>query len=284
MVEFVERLAAHGWDSLKVTGLTLFMVMGPGMILALCMHGVSTRVKSGAWALLGPKLYLGLFGWLGICIHELGHAIMCVIFGHRVETLRLFAPDASTRTLGYVKHSFNPHNPYQVIGNFFIALGPIILGTAVIWLAARYLLPRELVAHDLLWHWSNFQSPEAVWNLVMSTWDMCQAMFQEIFTFKNGNRWQSWVFAYILVSVGSGISLSWEDISGGLEGFGVFFILAYIVVFAAGYFGGIPAHWINASSQAVGSFYPLLLFTMLLNGLLAIFITIMNLAAASLKN
>ena len=284
MIELAQNIGLQAWIALKATCMILFMVMGPGMILALCMHVVSTRLKAGVWSLLGRRLYLLIFGWLGICMHELGHAIMCVVFGHKVKKLQLFAPDAAAGTLGYVQHSFNPHNPYQVIGNFFIALGPIILGTIAIWAAAVILLPQGVMLLDISWNWRDFQSLESFWRLSVNTWNTSADLFQNIFTTRIWTRWQTWLFAYIMASVGSGISLSWSDISGGLEGFGAFFALLYIVVLVAGFFKGIPPHWINAASRATGVAYPIMLFALFLNGLLAVTVTGLNMAVLTLKH
>ena len=65
--------------------------------------------------------------WLGTPIHELGHAIFCVIFMHKIVEIGFFKPDPVTGTLGYVSHKWNRLNPWQVLGNFFIAITFAIL-------------------------------------------------------------------------------------------------------------------------------------------------------------
>ncbi len=279
MTDILGYVVAQAWASLKITGVHLSILMGPGLFLACLMHLVSTRLKTGAWNLLGRRLYLGLFGWLGVGIHELGHAIMCPVFGHRVEKLRLFSPDASAQTLGYVKHSYNPRNPYQVVGNFFISLGPIILGTAIIWTAAYFLLSSEIMvqakAHP--WGWENFHSLDSSWNFVASTWDSTLNICRSLFTTQNGVRWQTWVFSYILASVGSGISLSWEDITGGFFGFAVFACLLYVIIIVAGLFGGVPPEWTQTMARHLSFIYPFMTFALILNTLLACAVTLLNL-------
>ena len=75
--------------------------------------------------------------WLGTPIHELGHALFCVIFRHRITKIEFFKPDPVSGTLGYVEHKWNRHNLWQVLGNFFIGVGPVILGCAVLFAVSR---------------------------------------------------------------------------------------------------------------------------------------------------
>ena len=82
-------------------------------------------------------------GLIGTPIHELSHALMCIIFRHKITDMKLYQMDDETGTMGYVNHSYNPRNRYQKIGNFFIGVAPIIGGSLVIHFLMRWLLPEE---------------------------------------------------------------------------------------------------------------------------------------------
>ena len=80
-------------------------------------------------------------GLIGTPIHELSHALMCLIFRHKIEEIKLYQMDDSSGTMGYVSHSYNTKSFYQRIGCFFIGVAPIIGGSLVIHLLMWLLLP-----------------------------------------------------------------------------------------------------------------------------------------------
>lgn len=80
----------------------------------------------------GGRLMIYLFGIIGVTIHEFSHYLFCIIFRHKVHEARFFAPNWQTGQLGYVKHSYNRNSLYQSIGQVFVSLAPMIVGTFII--------------------------------------------------------------------------------------------------------------------------------------------------------
>lgn len=72
--------------------------------------------------------FLVAIGWLGIMLHELGHAAMAVLFRHKIlgiKLVQLHDVDNSD-SLGYVNLAMARKSFYQKLGNFFIGIAPFL--------------------------------------------------------------------------------------------------------------------------------------------------------------
>jgi hypothetical protein len=162
-----------------------------------------------------------LVAWLGTPIHELGHALFCVIFRHKIVKIKFFQPDPATGTLGYVQHKWNPRNPWHVLGNFFIGVGPMVLGSAALFALFYWLIP------DSPGHWQaiiastgGIGEGAAVGTYFNVFRDATLATVRLIFTGDNLSVWQFWLFLYLSICIASNIRLSWADVKGSLSGLG----------------------------------------------------------------
>ena len=99
-----------------------------GLIIALCERMVMYFCgRSGRGIIYATSI-------IGTPVHEMGHASMCVIFGHKIKKICLWNPKNRDGTLGYVEHSYNRKNLYQRLGNMFIGMGPIFSGLLFVFL------------------------------------------------------------------------------------------------------------------------------------------------------
>ena len=60
-------------------------------------------------------------------------------FKHKINDIKLF--NTKSDTIGYVLHSYDSRSWYQQMGNFFIGVGPIIIGTLIVYLLFILLAP-----------------------------------------------------------------------------------------------------------------------------------------------
>jgi len=148
-------------------------------------------------------------GLIGTPIHELSHAIFCIIFGHKINQIKLFSL-GKDGTLGYVNHSYNPRNIYQRIGNFFIGVAPILGISAVILLLAKLLLPE--LPYEILSLSENYTPENGIDGALTGIIDSLKIFFSYI-----GNpKW--WAFIGIGMLLSLHMTLSSADIKGAKDG------------------------------------------------------------------
>ena len=90
--------------------------------------------------------YRGMLGfaWPGVIVHEGSHYALCHAFLHKVISVRFFETNPVSGSFGYVEHSYNPHNFYHQLGNFFIGMAPLFGGTLAIYFLVNYFLSSGL--------------------------------------------------------------------------------------------------------------------------------------------
>jgi hypothetical protein len=163
--------------------------------------------------------------WLGTPIHELGHALFCILFGHTIEDMQLFKPDPISGTLGYVYHKWNRANPYHVLGNLFIGIGPVLLGCSVLFALFYFLIPdSSLVWNSILARITEVDTSYSVIDYLRVIGSSAFTMIGVIFNPANFGGWRLWVFVYLSICVASNIRLSLADIKGSISG------LAYLIL------------------------------------------------------
>lgn len=189
------------------------------------------------------KVVCILTGFIGTPVHEAGHAVFCVLFGHKVVEMKLYQPDSKDGVLGYVSHTYNKKNVYHQIGNFFIGLGPIILGSGVLLLLMFLLVP------NLLGELSDTMNLFALLNLDLFSFSTLGYIFEilwEIVTtfFSTASLTDPlwWLFMIPACSIALHMSLSASDIKGSAIGF-IFIVSALLITNIILYFVNIDAMW-----------------------------------------
>lgn len=119
--------------------LQLLFTVGVITLFGLLTHIVNALFYRAAG---GGRVVCYVTGVIGTPIHEGSHALMCLLFGHRITEIKFFQIDKESGVLGYVRHTYNSRSVYQQAGNFFIGVAPVLLGNAVI-LLLMFLLARN---------------------------------------------------------------------------------------------------------------------------------------------
>ena len=207
-----------------------------GQLLALTL-GVMVACGLVAW--MARKIFMYFVGdsatlilyassIIGTPVHELGHALMCIPFAHRITDMKLLLPPSRrSRTLGYVQHSYNRKNPWAVFGDLFISFGPIFSGIGVMVLVLLLCFPAQWNAY--------LDSSRAMVESGADARQITSAVFSLLFSLIGGLQEggiRAIVGLVIILSVSQHITLSLADLRGCFRA-----LLIYLVILAI--FAGI---------------------------------------------
>lgn len=233
-------------------------------VFGLLIHFISQLTFRSLERSFGSK---GVYfvAWLGTPIHELGHALFCFIFLHRIVAINFFKPDPLTGTLGYVSHTWNKGNPWAVLGNFFIGIGPVLLGSAVLFAVFYFMIPDSSRVWDaIIFEVSEMggsNSPGSYWAAFQGS---SLALVKIIFTVSNLTSWQFWVFVYLSICVASNIRLSLSDIKGSLSGLGCIVLLFLLINFLGLITGFGSEKFFPFTASSLGVVYSLFILALIM--------------------
>lgn len=167
-------------------------------------------------------------GFIGVPIHELSHAIFAVLFGHKIDDIRLLQKPDVNGVLGYVQHSYNQDSIYQQIGNFFIGIAPIFGGTFSIIALMKFMIPQaynsfiNILIKSLNVSVLNKNTIEGIINSY-------SGLIKVMFSLKNFENPYFYIFLFISICISSHISLSRADIKGASKGLWIIFLILFIL-------------------------------------------------------
>lgn len=263
---------------LLATAMHLSLLLVPIILLGFAMHFISKQMEQLTCKIIGKQGYLYLFGWLGTAVHEVGHLIFALVFGHHISNVKLFSFNANNPELGFVKHSFNKKNLYQNIGNFFIGIGPILLGGSSLFIVSYFLFNisiNDLNISNIKINYLSFSSD--IKATFYAVYDVLMNFLKVILQNNNEAWWKYLLFFYLLFSIGSAISLSKSDIKGSLQGLLLFILLILLFNLSTYWIGNFATTIFAFIAQLMTSFYLILLVSIIFNLGFLLFLWMINL-------
>lgn len=205
----------------QLLGLTLGVMVACGLVAWVSRRVFMYFVGNSARAVFYASSIVGT------PVHELGHAIMCVIFAHRITDIKLLTfPGGRSRTLGYVQHTHRRKNRWAAFGNLFIGFGPIFSGLGVMVLVLTVCFPEQWNAYR--------ESSRILVESGASIQDSLAGVFSLLWSLFEGfkqNAFASLIGILIMLSVSQHITLSLSDLRGCQKPFLTY--TAIVAIFAA---------------------------------------------------
>ena len=208
-------------DFLQLLAITtlyqMISLLGLLFVVGLILYFLARFTRNVFASVSARKLDVFITGWIGTPVHELSHAVFCLVFGHRITDIKLFRPNAHDGSLGYVTHTYNSKNFYQRVGNLFIGAGPVILGALIIYGLMYLLLPNSasiMKASNGL-QIAHVRELGIYWQSILLTG---QTMLEQLFSPENFTQISFWIFLYISASIASHMELSPADLKSMMKG------------------------------------------------------------------
>lgn len=197
--------------------------------------------------------------WIGTPVHEFSHALFCIVFGHKIQEVAFFKPDKASGVLGYVSHNYNTKSIYQSVGNFFIGIAPLLIGSLILFLLFDTFFPDQAA--------KTMKSNIDINNLNASF----TAVFKEFYAGIVANfsvlrstllkpGLLSIAILYLMTSISAHIAPSHVDLKNALPGFGLLIGLIFIFNLVSGFLNFNPGLLLSHITTFLGKLHSILIF------------------------
>ncbi|MEG1536582.1 MAG: metalloprotease family protein [Clostridia bacterium] len=186
------------------------------------------------YKVLKPKSKIGVYAtaFVGVPIHELSHALMCIVFGCRISEIKLFQMDDESGVLGYVVHEGATwRNPYKMIGQFFIGIAPLFCGGMLIYLLYFLLMSNSFWTLSAFFadFFAEIEGGDDYLQLLMIYFDGMLFTFENMFSAENFSSILFYVFLAISMCISLHMTLSGADIKNSTAGLAFIIVLSLVV-------------------------------------------------------
>jgi hypothetical protein len=226
-------------EALELSLFLVLLVFVPLGVQVGALYGVTRTASSRVVRAFGWRGLL-VFSWVGTPIHELSHALLVLATGGRLTKVNLFKANQATGELGSVSYTYKSRAPVR---KAMVAVAPLAGGTLALIAVSYLLLPDVLrIALDGPGLDAGEQSlVEMVATLASNLIRTLGRVFELLSSREVLARWQTWLWAYLAICIGSRLSPSsvdWRQIRpAALIGAGLC-VLGGIALALWGRFGG----------------------------------------------
>lgn len=237
---------AHIWNFLKISLYPVGAILICGFIVWLCLKLFMKLLGRGGYRIVIAT------SLIGTPIHELGHAAMCLLCGHKVSRLVLWQPPSEDGLLGYVRHTYNSKSLPQKLGNLLISTGPIFSGMAVLSLMLMLAFPNTWDTHVRTL--STLVNQDAsVAEIISCGLQLIPSLLSE-FSSKSVPIWAQLLALLVMLSVSLHINLSPEDLRGVVDALPPYLAVTLVLTAVATLLGSAATGLVLGALQTFHTF------------------------------
>lgn len=259
---YVENIIQSFFYLFSVTGLQLVTAFGLLAAGGVVLHFFELIISRSFFRTVGYKGILWT-AWLGTPVHELSHALFCILFGHRIDEIKFFTPSRKDDMLGYVSHSWRRTNIYQNTGNFFIGIAPLLVGSVLLLVLLMAMLP----GNDHLLSSALGAKSGTLFDFNFSgIYQAAADITAGLFTLENFSDPLFWVFLYLSLCISTHIAPSGADMQGvwaGLFSLTVILLAVNLVLMLTGVDPSVITGWAARFSAVTAA---LLTYAVIISG------------------
>jgi len=262
-------------EALQATGVHLLVLLGPLIVLALIMHFVSSGLRNLGFEAFGEKGFVYGFKMIGTPVHELGHAVFALMFGHRVVSVKWFDPNGRGGTYGFVKTRYTRGNPFHETGLFFSGIGPVMMCALMLYVITWLLFGtgiHNLFDADIFSE--NFLSVDTLTMLLHSITSAVKEITALLFTNADSKWWKVVLFIYLFFSIGSSMTLSPPDVKLATKGFLFFSAILFLFNIATLWAGGFLYTLFTKTALLLSGFLTVMVMALVIQLIFAIILLV----------
>jgi hypothetical protein len=273
-----DGMASFPWESFlmylkNVTVITVLhfsLLIGVGLVLGIFITLLSRTIWKHGVSIFSSRLYAYLL-FPGVVLHELTHWLFLVFFGYQIEKVRLFQYKRDDPRLGYVAYRTSG-SYFQRVGGFFSSVGPITVGSVIIYILSVRLLGTgwfEGVSFTVTTG-NSANLLNTLGQLVESILLNFEQIFTRLFAVRDVPGWQIALFFYLAFAILNAMDLSSADIKSARPGFILLIVGLFMVNLLTLWAGGdLIGAFFTLLSRPLCSFYAVMLFVLCFNACLA---------------
>ena len=224
----------------------LIMILLPFALAVVVLSPLAKRNHILLIRCFGFRIYTVFISFSTI-LHETSHAIMCVVFRHRIVKFKALPGESQNGETGLVLHGWDSKSIYQCIGNFFIGVAPMIVGIAVI-----YVLTSLCFREFCSWHYAmpggRLYWVDAVRRILPETATGLKTLFRPA----NFGNARFYVYLTALLVIGNSIAPSVSDIRNSAMGVGAMALGLFILNCILDVAGMSPAKYLRYAFPVMG--------------------------------